>query len=110
MVFPENEVPSISFAKQHFSNTLAFLNTEIHLRFSEFDSFLKILAFSDNCSLRNPVHKPKQIAGTKRKKENYLEASKPRIQSEKTISNHLKTTSDLGGQKETSKSAKSLEF
>ena len=44
-----------------FEEILATLNTEIHVGFSTFGTFIGILAFSKKCLWVNFVSKPKQI-------------------------------------------------
>ena len=62
------KIPSLQFRSLNntFQRILAILNTEIHSTFSNFDSFLKLLAFSKKCPWENPVSKPKQMAGKER--------------------------------------------
>ena len=65
------KIPSLQilWPNNTFQRILAILNTEIHLPYSNFDSFDKLLAFSEKCSLRNPVRKSKQMAGIKSKRK-----------------------------------------
>ena len=50
-----------------FQRILAILSTETHFCVSNFDSFQKLLAFSEKCSWVNLVLIPKQMAENKRK-------------------------------------------
>ena len=67
MVFPENSFATTSLAKQHFSKNFGHFRYRNSFSFSDLDSFLKFLAFSENCSWVNLVLIPKQMAENKRK-------------------------------------------
>ena len=68
--FQKNSIPTISFTEQHFSKNFGDFRYRNSFPFSDFDSFLKLLAFSKKCPWVNLVHTPKQMAEieVKRKK------------------------------------------
>ena len=65
--FQKNSILSMSFTEQHFLKNFGDFRYRNSFPFSDFDSFLKLLAFSEKCAWGNLVRTPKQMAETKRK-------------------------------------------